>query len=1103
MLPCRWPSSPLVVAIGGLIALGPSIRSAEAQIPSASVRGTVTDYTHAVIRLANVALRHTSTNARRTTLTDDSGRYQVTNLEPGEYELTAGAPGFTLSQQRLTLRVGDDLTVDLELALAGLRTQLDVRAEGFAVNRNDPGVNGVVTREQIEALPLNGRSFLELARLEPGVGAETVGNPGAFGNSYHRVSVGGASYTRTRIAVDGSPVDDRMYGGTAQNFSQESVQEFQISSFAFGLSTGPTSSGAVNIVTRRGGNDLHGAAFFYYRDHNLAAYPALRRDPRNPDPFFARRQSGFSVGGPVRKDRVFWFANLEHLNQDNAVTVANNHPVFSKLDVTRQSPLDFDLLNLRLDGQLTQRHAGFLRASLDHNATTSPPSTGIFMPSNWQKARTRASQMEAGLTSMLSAAVVNDLRVSYGRLENQVDALTAEDCQDPSACIGAGAPVEITVFDAPLFRIGHYRSVPKTLSTRSFDVGDTLTWQRGAHRFRVTGEWEHLKIDGSQAIQEGPVITLYGPTDLLAMPALRPLYDALPASLRSPGGPPPTLEEILQLPVRSLTMGIGDPRQPGPYHWDQVSQPDTLRLSVEHSWTLRPRVTVQYGLRYLQRSHIFNQDLPRPVYLAPLLGGDLSPPHRGRHSFDPMFGLTWALGPASKTVLRMGGGVYHDDIDYFTPYLERGALGPAGNGRVLVDGSVAGISFLSGPTAFRGVDLLPRLAALRANLTGRLGNGSDPSVRGIEVVKQGDYLFDALHSTPYALHLAAGLQRELARNLVLSLDVVLRHQRNLGGFANTFASDRNQFNRPRVTGVDTDTGVVSFVRDPVIPLCTAAQARALDPADQCSTGPIVMYGSGATATYRGLHVKLDKRLSSRLQLTASYALAWNTGFSEFLRFDDPASGYGNLAGQRRHRLTVSGVWPLPEHSGTSRVLRALLNSWSLAFISQTDSAPPLNTLLVGLDLDGDGISRTLLPGTTYNVFGQGLSARQLRELVAGYNADVEARTRRVANTDGSVTVIRPRTPFNQVINPIVLPEQFASGDRFVTQDVRLTRRIALGKAVRLHLIGEVFNLFNVANLTGYSGVLNQLGYGQPTARAGQVFGTGGPRAFQFATRLEF
>jgi Carboxypeptidase regulatory-like domain len=173
-----------------------------------------------------------------------------------------------------------------------------------------------------------------------------------------------------------------------------------------------------------------------------------------------------------------------------------------------------------------------------------------------------------------------------------------------------------------------------------------------------------------------------------------------------------------------------------------------------------------------------------------------------------------------------------------------------------------------------------------------------------------------------------------------------------------------------------------------------------------------------------------------------------------------------------------------------------------SFISQTHSSPPLNTILNGPDLDGDGISRTLLPGTTQNSLGSGLSNFELRGLVAEYNADVESRTR-VTTPDGSVAVIRPRTPFNQIILPITLPDKSSSGDSFLSQDLRLTRMIRIRDRAQLTLIGEVFNIFNIARLTGYSDVLNQPNYGQPSARAGQVFGAGGPRAFQFAVRFVF
>jgi hypothetical protein len=161
-------------------------------------------------------------------------------------------------------------------------------------------------------------------------------------------------------------------------------------------------------------------------------------------------------------------------------------------------------------------------------------------------------------------------------------------------------------------------------------------------------------------------------------------------------------------------------------------------------------------------------------------------------------------------------------------------------------------------------------------------------------------------------------------------------------------------------------------------------------------------------------------------------------------------------------------------------------------------------MLSGLDLDGDGISSTLLPGINgHNLLGQGVSESKLRTLVAQYNATVEARTRTITNPDGTQTVIPPRTPFNQIISPIVLPAKISSGDTFISQDIRLTKKLNITERVKLSLIGEVFNLFNVANLTGYSSVLNQPNYAQPSARAGQGFGTGGPRAFQVASYMEF
>jgi carboxypeptidase family protein len=1071
----------------------------QAQAPEGTIRGVVKDVTGAVVTKTSLRVRELQFGEGRFVETNIYGQYYTTNLEPGDYEIEASAPGFSTEVKHVSLRVGDQLAVNFQLHPGSVQERVLVVGQTSAINTSEFTVNGSVSQVQIQNLPLNGRNFLELARLEPGVSVVSVANPGAFANNYSRVSMAGAQYLLTQVSVDGVAVNDRVNGGTSQNFSQETVQEFQVERFSSDPASAMSGAGGINVVTRHGTNSLHGAAFFFYRDHNMAAYPGFDRDLKHPDPFFARKQAGFRLGGPLRKDRVFWFTNFEHDWQTAALAVQNNHPIFSKLDVVYPSPLKFNQFNLRVDGKLDNAKSIFVRVSQDQNNNVAPASVGIFMPSNWVSSRNSTLQIEGGGTSVLNSRIVNDLRYAHSYLHSHSDPVTSQNCADPIVCIGVGGP-EILPFDDPAFHIGNRPSSPLAIFPTTNQLVDVLTWQHNRHLFRFGGDWEHVSMHGYRAIYEPAQITLWGPTNLLQFPSL---YNALPVSLRGPTAPPPTLEDILQLPLRSFITGIGNVNFPGPYHSASRSHSDLWRFHAQDSWSLRPDLTLTFGAAYSYQTNIYNQDLNRPAYLAPIFGGDLQPPQRGASVIDPSAGLAWNVRNKGKTVVRGGGGIYHDRIFFFVPLLERGALGSSGNERVPVDGSVVGLSFQSTPTTFRGQDLLPLLPSLRSTLSSKVGNGTDPTVSTVQVIKQADQLFGPDHTTAYAIHVSTGIQQELTPSLTLSADYVMRRYVHMGGFQGVFSVDRNRFNRPRVTGVDPNTGVVSFVRDPVIPLCTPAQAAALNPHDQCSTGAITVYGGDANYRYQALQVKLDKRFSSRLQFTGSYAWAKNTGFVAVTQYDDPALDYGNV-GTPRHMLIISGVYEIPDAHVHSPILRNLLNAWTVAFISETDSAPPLDTSLSGLDFDGDGISTSLLPGIdSHNLLGQGLSETKLRALVAQYNASVDARTKTIINPDGTKTVIRPRTPFNQIISPIALPASISPGDSFISQDVRLTKKVNITEKVSLSLIGEVFNLFNIANLTGYSSVLNQPNYGQPSARAGQAFGTGGPRAFQVASRVEF
>ncbi len=258
-----------------------------AQTTTGGIRGTIQDESGALIPGVTLTVTNKSTGVSRQVTADDTGSYLVSNLAAGTYAVKAEVSSFQTQVQEVTVLTGSHSNADFNLKVGVATEIIQVASSTAQVNLTEYKIDGVVTREQIENLPLNGRSFLSLAALEPGVAVEYTPNSGPGGpNNYFRVSIAGAPQAMTRISVDGASVLDRVTGGTAQNFSQETVEEFQLSSFNFDLSTGGTATGAVNIVSRTGSNDLHGSGFYFFRDHNMAAFPGFARpcDPRAVSP---------------------------------------------------------------------------------------------------------------------------------------------------------------------------------------------------------------------------------------------------------------------------------------------------------------------------------------------------------------------------------------------------------------------------------------------------------------------------------------------------------------------------------------------------------------------------------------------------------------------------------------------------------------------------------------------------------------------------------------------------------------------------------------------------------------------------------------------------
>ena len=1127
----RYKIRALLLAVTALTLMARMTLPVLAQNPVGAIRGIVTDQQGAVIQNASITVTNKATGDVRKANTGGDGIYLVSALLPGEYEVKIEAQGFATQLLSVLVQVGNTSTGDVSLRVGAASEVVDVVSEAPVIDKTNYKIDGVITRQKIDALPLNGRNFLQLALLEPGVGV-SVGNVGNANNLFN-VSIGGASSALTRLTVDGGSILDPVTGGAAQNFSTDTIQEFQISTFQFDLSTGVTSVGAVNIVSRTGTNDFHGNAFIFYRDDQLAAAPGFFRSGFG-DPEFQRSQWGGSIGGPIKKDRAWFFGNVEFLDQDAAISIVHTGaPAFSTLNTTFTSPYEGYLANVRGDFKLTDKHNMFARFSRDDNNAFAPNGNNR-LPSNWRDNRNKDNNFQVGVTSILRQNFVTDVRFNYQRINNVSDIPGEDDCptSDP-ICIGVRG-VQVQVNNSNLI-IGNETNAPQARILDRYQTRGDVNWQKGAHRIRFGGEWEHNYGKGKWDFFNPALIVLHDPRDVIATNAFTSATingipnSVIPAPIKAqlvaaltipipavflPGAlGQPTLQDILALPLIAGVAGVGDPSQPPPFQTEIARQSNRYRVYAQDQWQVSPSFSLLFGASYQYETNLLNHDLDKPELLRAIVGDNLGQPGKDKNNIAPSVGFTWDVRGNGKTVVRGGAGMYYDTVLFVTRLLERPLTGPAGNGRLSIPTAFfrnnvqfpnltpflqgplapfnainpalgASLNFLNNagaagtlPTKFTGQNLLDALGAQVPVLQGLLDAGASQGFSSIQFVKAAQLpatLLDPNLESPYTEQFTIGFQHQLPKNMALSVDFVRRNRVHVtSDFDN--ALDLNLFNRSAARG------------GPVLPRCTAAQA--VDPNAICSNGPIQVFQSINRNAYTALLVKLDKRFSNRYQFTASYALSSYRGFFINEDLTDWFGNSGPLDADVRHRLTFSGVVDLPW-------------SFQASLIAVYASRPPFNARIpTTVDLNGDGTFGDTLPGLDINELGRSVSKEELFQLVTQYNDQI-AR------------------PSNGLIRPLVLPPNFDFGDNFQSHDIRISKRVKFGESKAIEGLVEVFNVFNISNLGGYSTRLDQgrfvtsgttttltsptnFNFGQPTLRVGQAFGTGGPRAIQVGARFIF
>jgi hypothetical protein len=1034
-----------------------------AQTPTGAIAGTVSDRVGAVLPGAAVTVTNKSTGASRDVVTAGDGTFSVPSLLPGAYDVLIVAAGFQPIVSPVDVATGATTTLKVTLEVSARTEAVTVTGTATHIDLESNRVQGVVGRTQIDTLPLNGRSFLNLAQLQPGV-TVVLGNPAQF-NAQFNVSVMGAPASRTAITVDGGNVRNPIEGGTGQNFSQEVVQEFQISTANFDLSTGIAAFGAINVVTRSGTNEYRGVGYGYFRNQNMAAYPSLARTSLTDKPDFSRGQTGIVFGGPIKKDKVHFFASYEYTDQNGVYVVQPDLASVSTYGTLAPAPYAGHQLSGRVDYTISSKHSLFARFSHDGNTNSGPFGTPV-PPSNFVSNDNYVNQELVGITSILSNTLVNDFRFSHMYWKNR-NTPAACDGDINGNCLGAGGP-EIFYLNSVNFALGNNFNSPQGRDLNRIPISDNLTWQKQAHTVKFGGTFEHVYAVGYWGFFDPARVYLLSPEFLKGV-------GVPPALFGLPDGQIHNANDLKKLPVAAFILGIGDRSQPS-YHIDDARGNDRVHLYAQDSWKVTPSVTVNYGLGWERESNVLNYDLSKPQYLAPIYGPDLGPTQHQNKNFAPAAGVAWAIGTTHPTVIRAGAGQFYDTQLGWWRLGERAVIG--GSGRQFIQnpavtnpatGQPFSTAFMNSLTYTYG-QFLAQMPALRAQQEAKYpGNGDTAQILLSKQATALGALYPHDFPTAHANHFNAGMQRQLNNDMSLQADFVFRKGLNQtpGGFFGA-SVDYNKFNS---------------IAGPVIPRCLTT-AAANDPNAQCSSGSINFWWPGATSEYKALLVRLDKRLSHRYQFTVSYAFQSSQSVLDVTQnLNDYFATYG--PDSPHHNLTVAGMVDL---KGGFQV--SLLST----YLSRTPVAPVIN----GFDNTGTNTTNT---GYTplLGIMGQGyagyLTNDQLRDMVNQYNSQF-AGTLTPAGAAG--------VSANQRYPRITLPTDFQLGDNFSSQDVRVTKTFNLSGHTDLRLIGECFNVFNISNVNNFNyNLVVPATFGKPNQRVGQTFGSGGPRAFQVAARLSF
>jgi Carboxypeptidase regulatory-like domain/TonB dependent receptor-like, beta-barrel len=917
-----------------------------AQATTGSISGTVTDESGALLPGVTITVRKVDTGLERSQVSDARGRYRVLDLNPGAYELNAELQGFSgVKRTDLTVAIGRDVLVDVQLKLGSFSEQITVAGETSTVSLGATTAGGVVSTQQIAELPLNGRSFMQLATLQPGV-VVSRGTArdftGGFGNT--QLAIGGARPEQTGYLMDGTNIADISDKAPSSLsgvlLGVDTVQEFSVQTHGYSAEFGRAAGGIMSAVTRSGTNQIRGTVFEFHRNSSLDARNYF---DQGEIPDFRRNQFGMTGSGPIIKNRLFYFGSYEGLRERLAVTrfarlpnalahqgiVPNAQGQLTNVGVHPNARPYLDLLfpiptgTDFGDGTAEQAHAHqdptdenfgvvkfdynmksgnfMVRWSRDVSDTTISQAHPLFYESVGTDTRYFTTQYQR----IFSPRLLNTIRFAANRTGRTNDLLSTVDI--PTSLYFSEDPHWGAVNIVTASTAGSIATIPVDYKQDLFQLAETLTWTTTGHTIKAGFDWQKTHFDGFSYSRYGGEFRFRNVMEFL--------------TLNRGGG----------AQADRFTGNL-----PGTDTFRQMRQ-HYAAFFIQDDWRAGDSLSVNYGLRYefVTDPKELNGQVAGLVDFANLetTADGITPgtpmfKNPSKKSFAPRLGVAWNPFGDKKQTVKGGYGIFYQPL---TTSFYRGTT-------FRIYPYFAGVDIRQ-PTVF-GPGMIDVLAA-----------GVNPAT----VQKRSEFI-DYNIEQPFMQQWHATFERDLGHNMVGEIGYIGSRGHHLPFYG------------------DPNTTPSEYGADGVKRLVPGAALR------YPSWGRIRTRTNVARSNYQGMTLGFNKRYSAGWQFQAAYTLGksndtWSGGQIGGSDFDngagsasdwwDPEYEYGPSNYDVRHNFVMNTVYQLPWGHTQTGLTGVLVKGWNIGGVFVASSGLPLTPLLA-YDQVGDRQSDTGLQKPNIN-----------------------------------------------------------------------------------------------------------------------------------------